>query len=333
MTPHSPIVTVDIGSAFVSLCRYDGATLHVERQAIGLPDEEWPRWMGLVAPAGAYQVVCRLGGEAEANRREIETAAIGLGAKSIRFVSDEPACDPAMAIVRQLGNRLGERNVCFLEVGATRWHCGVVDPSGRVVGRADGRIELGTAPLGTMAAALGEQIRSAAAEAALLIAYGGAGPSHAEAIAAACGLTRVVIPPHAAALAAIGMLIADIVLDYRQAIESGPIDVAVLRRTFARLMDEANDTVTREGYDVDNTICTRFAEMGYAGDSRRVVVSCEFIGDAAGLAKAFRREIAKTPGRIGSDAPIEVRGACIRVIIDTPKIELPLGPIRAVEVS
>lgn len=333
MTPHSSIVTVDIGSAFVSLCRYDGKTLHVERRAIGLPGEEWPRWMGLVAPAEAYQVVCRLGGEAEANRREIETAAIGLGAKSIRFVSDEPACDPAMAIVRQLGNRAGARNVCFLEVGASRWHCGVVDPSGRVVGRADGRIESGTAPVGTMAAALGAQIRSAAAEAALLIAYGGAGPLHAEAIAAECGLKRVVIPPHAAALPAIGMVIADIVLDYRQAIESGPIDVALLRRTFAGLMDEANDAVTREGYDVDNTICTRFAEMGYAGDSRSVVVSCEFMSDAAGLAEAFRRAVAKLPGKIKAEGAIEVRAACIRVIIDTPKYELPLGPGQILEVS
>ncbi|MCC7316741.1 MAG: hypothetical protein IT419_18260, partial [Planctomycetes bacterium] len=191
----------------------------------------------------------------------------------------------------------------------------------------------GSAIVGTIAAALGEQIRSAAAEAALLIAYGGAGPLHAEAIAAECGLARVLIPPHAAALPAIGMLIADIVLDYRQVIEPGPIDVSLLRRTFARLMDEANDAVTREGYDVDNTICTRCAEMGFAGDAETVVVSCEFMGDAAGLADAFRREIAKTPGRIGSDAPIEVRAACIRVIIDTPKIELPLGPIRAVEVS
>lgn len=333
MTPHSPIVTVDIGSAFVSLCRYDGATLIVERQALGLPGEEWPRWMGLVAPAGAYQVVCRLGGEAEANRREIERAAIGHGAKSIRFVSDEPACDPAMAVVRQLGNRLGERNVCFLEVGASRWHCGIVDPSGRVVGRADGRIESGPTPVGTMAAALGEQIRSAAAKPALLIAYGGAGPSHAEAIAAECGLARVVIPAHAAVMAAIGMLIADIVLDYRQAIESGLIDVAVLRRTFARLMDKANDAVTREGYDVDNTICTRFAEMGYAGDAETVVVSCEFMGHAAGLAETFRRAVAKTLGRIEADGAIEVRAACIRVIIDTPKIELPLGPVRAIEVS
>lgn len=326
MTPHSPIVTVDIGSAFVSLCRYDGATLHVERQATGLPSEEWPRWMGLVAPVGPYQVVCRWGGEAEANRREIETAAIGHGAKRIRFVSDEPACDPAMAVVRQLGNRLGERDVCFVEVGASRWHCGVVDPGARVVGRADGWIGSGSPIWGTIAATLGEQIRSTAGDAELLIAYGGSGPLHAEAIAAECGLARVLIPPHAAALPAVGMLIADIVLDYRQALEPGPIDVPSLRRAFAGLMDEANDAVTREGYDVDNTICTRSAEMGFAGDSKFVVVSCEFMRDAAGLAEAFEKACSKSSVECRADAPIEVRAVRIRVTIDTPKFDLPLEP-------
>lgn len=333
MTPHSSIVTVDIGSAFVSLCRYDGKALHVERRASGLPNEEWPGWMGLVAPDGAYQVVCRLGGKSGAERGDIEAVAIGHGAKSIRFVSDEAGCDPVAAVIRQLGNRLGEQNVCFLEVGASRWHCGIVDVAGRVIALADGRNPSGSSNAATIAAALSGQLRSTAAEATMLIAYGGAGPSHGRAIAAKCGLKRVVIPQHAAALAAVGMVIADIVLDYRQAIESGPIDVALLRRTFAGLMDEANDAVTREGYDVDNTICTRFAEMGYAGDSRSVVVSCEFMSDAAGLAEAFRRAVAKLPGKIKAEGAIEVRAACIRVIIDTPKYELPLGPGQILEVS
>ena len=288
------IITVDIGPAFAWLCRYDGSSLDVEREPVGPIAEAWPRWMKRLEVAGPPDVICRINAESQIDPVELTSQARSAGAASVRIIRDEPDCDPAMAMVRQLGDRLREREICFAEIRAAQWCCGILDPSGRTIARSDGRIESSSSIDLQIGGRLGEQLMGLLPSPAggdrpplLLVAYGELDPPTATRIAQACGLNRALIPHHAAALPAIGILISDIILDYRREMDPQPIDIPALRRAFAELMDQANDEVTRLGYDVDNTICTRRAELARIGDSPSIEVGCDCAD--AGSAQSLRR--------------------------------------------
>lgn len=329
MTPSLPTITVDVGPARVSLCRFDGESLRVHRVQIGPVAEEWPKWLDVLSHCGPCSVIYRVRSDSQGLQDAIEAAALSQGAMSIRFIPDDPDCDPAPAVVRQLGNQLRERDVRFLELGDSQWCCGLIDPAGAVSARSGARFEQ-VPPIDHIAMRLREAIeaRLGAGEARpastpLLVAYGDLSSKYAVSVASACGLQRVLIPHHAAALPAVGMLIADIVIDLRKELTPGPIDIPVLRRAFAELMDEANDAVTREGYDVDNTICTRWASLAFRGDDESIEVSCESMPDAGTLERLFFAENAKWQGAPQSDSAVELRAIRIRVVVNTPKLKLP----------
>lgn len=335
MTLSGLIVTIDIGPAFAWLCRYDGDALRVEREPGGPIAEAWPRWMKRLEVNGPHAVICRINAETLLDPVELTSLARSAGATSVRIIRDEPDCDPAMAIVRQLGDRMNEREVCFAELRAARGCCGIIDPAGRVITRHDGQIEPNGSLSEIISAKLREQLGALARPAArdkskmpLLVAYGQIDSALAVRVAEAGGVNRVLIPHHAAALPAIGMLIADIILDYRRELVPGPIDIPAMRRAFAELMDQANDEVTRLGYDVDNTICTRRAALACTGDSSSIEVSCESIPDAGTVLALFNSARAEAGKREVSESSAELRAVGIRVAVDTPKNELPLATLR-----
>lgn len=81
-----------------------------------------------------------------------------------------------------------------------------------------------------------------------LIAFGGAGPLHAAALAASLGMTRVYVPLFPGLFSALGLLLADLRYDYVQSIPGrlDAVDPATLLRAFEALAARVQEEVGRE---------------------------------------------------------------------------------------
>jgi N-methylhydantoinase A len=93
------------------------------------------------------------------------------------------------------------------------------------------------------------------------IAYGGAGPLHAAALARELGIGRVVVPPAPGNFSAFGMLLSEIRSDAVRT-HVGPLDAGDLAPLFAELEKEAAAGVEERS---DELVAQRFAELRYVG--------------------------------------------------------------------
>ena len=125
-----------------------------------------------------------------------------------------------------------------------------------------------------------------------LVAFGGAGPLHACAVAAALGMAAVVVPPRAGVLSAVGLLASP---RQRTIVRSWPTpdDHGGVAAAADALADEARDLVAASGdVDVEVTFDCR-----YAGQSHELSVpSVEAFHDAHRRRNGYARP----------DAPVEV---------------------------
>lgn len=101
----------------------------------------------------------------------------------------------------------------------------------------------------------------------VLVAYGGAGPGHAVAIARELGIGRVVIPLHPGIFSAIGMLLADArednVLSYVDPLDK--IELPTLEARFAEIENNGIEKMRHAGFRAEDIVATRSVEMRYAG--------------------------------------------------------------------
>ena len=126
-----------------------------------------------------------------------------------------------------------------------------------------------------------------------LVAFGGAGPLHACAIAGALGMRAVVVPPRAGVLSAVGLLCSP---RQRDLVRSWPTpgDHTGLADAVAALAEDAAGTV---GDDPDDVTVTTAVDCRYAGQSHELTV--ESVGD-------FPDEHRRRNGYARPGAPVEV---------------------------
>ncbi len=100
-----------------------------------------------------------------------------------------------------------------------------------------------------------------------LVAYGGAGPLHATALARELGCTAVVVPPAPGVLSALGLLLAPPRFEVSRTVlaDAG----ADLSRTWRELAEEAREELSRQGVTGEVSIC-RLADARYAGQSHEL---------------------------------------------------------------
>jgi N-methylhydantoinase A len=101
-----------------------------------------------------------------------------------------------------------------------------------------------------------------------LVAFGGAGPMHACAIADELGVSRVILPPHPGVASALGLLLSDVRYDLRRSWvrETARIRPADLRREVARLDREARGLLRGAGYErgrVDALVDMRYRGQAF----------------------------------------------------------------------
>jgi N-methylhydantoinase A len=128
-----------------------------------------------------------------------------------------------------------------------------------------------------------------------LVAFGGAGPLHATALARAVGMRRIIIPPHPGLGSAFGALLADLRVDkvWTQAFRSDRLDCERVDREFARMTAEALLDLRNEGFTGIPTV-QRSISMRYIGQNYEQEVAVPAGPITAGvmhaLLEAFHRQ-------------------------------------------
>jgi N-methylhydantoinase A len=102
-----------------------------------------------------------------------------------------------------------------------------------------------------------------------LIAYGGNGPVHAWAIAPELGIERIVIPKAAPAFSALGVLVADYVVDVVRSYVTplSQLDIERLRALLAELLDEGRKELEPAGLRDEGIDLDLFVQMCYPGQN------------------------------------------------------------------
>ncbi|MGH8883677.1 MAG: hydantoinase/oxoprolinase family protein [Egibacteraceae bacterium] len=153
-----------------------------------------------------------------------------------------------------------------------------------------------------------------------LVAYGGAGPLHATALARELGCAAVIVPPAPGVLSALGLLLAPPRHEVSRTVMAAPSDD--LSQVFRDLEDAATAELSRQGASGPVAL-SRIADCRYAGQSYELRVEAEHGGDlAAALAEAHRIAY----GYALPDEPVEV--VTVRVVAEGRAV-LPTSAVAA----
>ena len=144
-----------------------------------------------------------------------------------------------------------------------------------------------------------------------LIAFGGAGPLHARAVAERLGIETVLVPPHPGLCSAFGAAITEARVDRVQTtfLRSETIDVPRLAAVHRRLVDETVAEL-RRSVDVDAPVVVCTVAMRYAGQNYELEVPVPeaTIDEAAwtALVERFAAQHAQQYGFSLDDEPVEL---------------------------
>jgi N-methylhydantoinase A len=143
-----------------------------------------------------------------------------------------------------------------------------------------------------------------------LVAFGGAGPLHAAALARDLGIERVLVPPAPGILCALGLLVAPLRLDLvrtRVALLEATTG-SELSQAFEELEQQAAAWLEREGVPPARRRLARAFDMRYAGQNFELTVQAPAAGalDAGALRAAFLGEHERVYGYAAPDEPVQV---------------------------
>jgi N-methylhydantoinase A len=155
----------------------------------------------------------------------------------------------------------------------------------------------------------------------VMIAFGGAGPMHAAALAQDLGVREVVVPRHPGLFSAVGLLAADLRADRVESVMRplGAVEPDWLDRRFHHLDAEAQAAV-RDGDGRRQVIVQRGLDLRYIGQSYELTVPAG--GDLEAAAAAFRRRHADIYGYAPAREPIEVVSARVTAFGIMPPLSL-----------
>ncbi len=107
-----------------------------------------------------------------------------------------------------------------------------------------------------------------------LLAFGGAGPMHAAALATAVGIPEILIPEHPGVFSAVGLVMSDIRHDFgrTRVLRGEEISGDNLNSLFDRLDHEANEALERDGIAEPQRDLQRSADLRYVGQAYEVNV-------------------------------------------------------------
>ena len=159
-----------------------------------------------------------------------------------------------------------------------------------------------------------------------MVAFGGAGPLHAAALARDLGIRQVLVPPAPGILCALGLLVEPRRLDVVRT-RVGVLDAAFavdLTRAFGELETDAIAWLDREGVAPGRRRITRAFDMRYLGQNFELrVPEPPERGDAETLRRAFLREHERVYGYAADDEPVQVVNLRLTALGDPERLDLP----------
>lgn len=158
-----------------------------------------------------------------------------------------------------------------------------------------------------------------------LVGYGGAGPAHAARLARDIGIRRVLIPPHPGLLSAMGLLLADVRVDFSAMVLQvlDPSDPSQLESTMIQLTSTAQSWLEAEGYQSENATLSFSADMRYSRQSFDLSVpiasSLSPAEAATDLLAAFHSAHEKAYGYSVVEENVELVNVRLEVIVRVEK--------------
>ena len=146
----------------------------------------------------------------------------------------------------------------------------------------------------------------------VLVAFGGAGPVHANRIAAESDVPTVLVPTSPGIFSATGLLVTDLKHDYSVTMiqRTEELDADATEQAFARMLEMGRGALARESMPPEEMSFERAADMRYYGQSFELTIPLPdqpLMGDAlTEVQQAFHREHEQAYGFAAKDEPIEL---------------------------
>jgi N-methylhydantoinase A len=160
-----------------------------------------------------------------------------------------------------------------------------------------------------------------------LVAFGGAGPMHACALAEELKINKIVIPQNPGMFSALGLLTADLFHDYSRPILSDltTIDPSRIEMLFHEMEAEGKEILYSESVPNEKQRYQRTLDLRYHGQGFELNIETERPFKTSSIKKAvdgFYKKHIQVYGYAEKDEPIEVVNAKLRVIglLDSPKL-------------
>lgn len=172
----------------------------------------------------------------------------------------------------------------------------------------------------------GEEARNYA-----LVAFGGAGPTHANHIAEDAGISSVLVPLTPSTFCALGAILANVKRDFVSSrflrLTDGAPALAELRGDFDRLERMAGGWIGSEGDILGSTRYEVSADMRYAGQAFdlpvRLSEELRQVPEAGALTELFHRAHEKIYSFRDEGSSVEVTAERLRVVGEIPPVTLP----------
>ncbi len=240
---------------------------------------------------------------------------------------DQPTVTDANLVLGRLNPRYFLGGEIELDVEAARRAIerGCAEPLGLdVVGAAHGVLEITNAnmigALRLISVRRGHDPREFT-----LVAFGGAGPMHANRLAAELRIPTVIIPPSPGVASSLGLLLTDLRHDFvHSRVEPmASVDLESLEAIYRGFEKQAADLLTREDVADKDVRFQRYMEMRYIGQSFKlaVPVSGGTVSEAAVKAAvgAFHSEHERAYGYSAPDEPTELVNLKLTAVGVIPK--------------
>ena len=169
-----------------------------------------------------------------------------------------------------------------------------------------------------------------------LMAFGGAGPTHANLLAEEARIDTVIVPPGPATFCAFGAILADVKRDYvrshRLRFADGPRAAVELARIFRDLEDRASAWISGEGGLLGDVAFDGALDMRYSGQAFDLQVPVpdrlRREPELDAVAELFHREHERIYGFRDPESGVEVSTERVRVTGRIPPVRIPTVPER-----
>jgi len=161
-----------------------------------------------------------------------------------------------------------------------------------------------------------------------LLAFGGAGPLHACAIAAELGMAGVAVPLYPGVYSAMGLLMSDVKHDYIRS-KMAPLAKATaddVGAAFAELESHASRDLRDEGFPVPQIAIERALDLRYAGQGYEITIPVDYPLDSQSIGRLrarFDETHKQMFGHTAPEEPVEIVSYRLRGIGRVPPVHLP----------